>query len=402
MPADRKTAIICTNDAWTLYHFRGSLMRALVDRGFDVVAAGPYDRHAELFASMGVRFAHVPMSHAGLNLSEELRTLWHLYRLYRHERPSLVHHYSHKPILWGSLAARLAGIRGIINTVNGLGSTLGDADGLLRLAQPGIVALMRRALKPPVRITFQNREIEAFYIANRLIRPEQATVILGSGIDTDRFSPDGPPPTVDTDETTPRPLRFLMFSRMLWAKGVKEYCRAAEQVGRRCGNGNRPEFLLVGGAAPGNRTAVDPVWLSNPQTIPGEWLMREAARGYVDWRPHQEDMLPLIRSADVIVLPSYYPEGVPRSLLEAMGCAKAIITTDMPGCRDVVDHGVNGLLIRPRNADDLAKAMLWMFDRPDRATAMGRESRRMVTERFSDARVIDQTMAAYAAAGVAV
>jgi glycosyltransferase involved in cell wall biosynthesis len=342
------------------------------------------------------------MSHAGLNPVEDLHTLWRLYRLYRRERPSLVHHYSHKPILWGSMAARLAGVRSIINTVNGLGSTLGEASGLLRLAQPGIVALMRWALKPPVRVTFQNREIESFYIVNRLVHPEQASVILGSGIDTERFSPDGPRPAADGAETAPRPLRFLMFSRMLWAKGVKEYCRAAEHVARQRTNGSRPEFLLVGGATPGNSTAVDPVWLSNPQTIPGEWLAREAAKGHIDWRAHQEDILTLIRSADVIVLPSYYPEGVPRSLLEAMGCAKAIITTDTPGCRDVVQHGINGLLVRPRNVAELAKAMLWMVDRPDRVAAMGRESRQLVTERFSDSCIIDQTMAAYAAAGVTI
>ena len=396
MPAGRKTAIICTNDAWTLYHFRGSLMRALRTRGFDVVAAGPYDRHAELFAAMGVRFAHIPMSHAGLNPVEELRTLWHLWRLYRRERPALVHQYSHKPILWGSIAARLAGVPGIINTVNGLGSTLGEATGLLRVAQPAIVALMRWALKPPARVTFQNREIMSFYLDRGLVQTGQASVILGSGIDTARFSP-----AADGGSRT-RPVRFLMFSRMLWAKGVKEYCRAAEDVARQRNNGSRPEFLLVGGAAPDNRTGVDPVWLANPQTIPGEWLTREASKGVIDWRPHQEDMLPLIRSADVVVLPSYYAEGVPRSLLEAMACGKAIITTDMPGCRDVVEHAANGLLVRPRNPGDLAKAMLHFVDHPECIAGMGRESRRIAIERFSDERVIGETIAAYEAAGVTV
>lgn len=398
MRTERKTAIICTNDAWTLYHFRGSLMRALMARGFDVVAAGPYDRHADLLSAMGVRFAHVPMSHAGLNPVEELRTLWHLWRLYRRERPALVHQYSHKPILWGSIAARLAGVPGIVNTINGLGSTLGEATGLLKALQPLIILLMRWALKPPVRVTFQNREILAFYLDRKLVRPEQASVILGSGIDVDRFAPDNG----DTATSSGRPIRFLMFSRMIWAKGVEEYCRAAEQVMRTNRTGRRVEFLLVGGATPDNRTAVDPVWLANPQTIPGDWLVREAAKGAVDWRPHQSDMLPLIRSADVVVLPSYYPEGVPRSLLEAMSCGKAIVTTDMPGCRDVVVPGTNGFLVPPRDADALADAMLRLLAQPDRIAAMGAASRTLVTERFSDERVIDQTMAAYAAAGIPV
>jgi len=388
-------AIICTNDAWTLFHFRGSLMRALGRRGFEVIAAGPADRHAALFAPIGVRFEHVPMSPAGLDPAEELATLWHLWRLYRREKPKLVHHYSHKAILYGSLAARAAGVPGIVNTVNGLGTTLGGASGRLKTMQPLILALMRAALRPPVRVTFQNREILDFYVERRLVRADQAEIILGSGIDTERFSPGAEP------RDGKRPLRFLMFSRMLWAKGVREYCEAAEKALRMRPRA-RAEFFLIGGAAEDNRTGVDPVWLANPDTIPGGWLARQAAKGFVAWRPHQEEMLPIIREADVVVLPSYYPEGVPRSLLEAMACGKAIVTTATPGCREVVEEGVNGYLVRPKDPTDLAEAMVALIDNPETAATMGRASRRMVQDRFSDERIIGATLDAYAAAGIAV
>ena len=398
MAEARSKAVICTNDAWTLYHFRGSLMRALVARGVEVIAAGPRDRHSARIEAMGVRFAHIPMSPAGLNPLEEFRTLLHLHRLYSREKPALVHHYSHKPILYGTLAARMAGVPGIINTVNGLGSTLGDAEGLLRLVQPWVLRLMRFALRKPVRLTFQNPELLAFYIERGLVRPEQSTVILGSGVDTGKYSP-------AADAYRPAgsaPVRFLMFSRMMWSKGVEEYCRAAERIAHAHKDGIKPEFVLIGGATRDNATSVEPAWLANPGTIPGEWLEAEAAKGHVSWKPHLPDMLPFIHAADVVVLPSYYPEGLPRSLLEAMACGKAIVTTDTPGCRDAVDPGVNGILVRSGNIDDLERAMTQMAENPAMVRKMGAASRGMVLSRFSDDHVIDQTFGAYAAAGVAV
>jgi glycosyltransferase involved in cell wall biosynthesis len=258
--------------------------------------------------------------------------------------------------------------------------------------------LMKFALRDPVRLTFQNRELLEFYIERGLVRPEQSSVILGSGIDSDKFTP---PDEVHSPAGS-KPVRFLMFSRMLWSKGVSEYCRAAEQVMRACGDGTKPEIALIGGATGDNATGVEPVWLANPETIPGEWLESEAAKGYVDWKPHQAEMLPLIRKTDVVVLPTYHPEGLPRSLLEAMACGRAIITTDTPGCRDVVDPGVNGLLVRPRDTDDLVRAIMQMIDNPEMVREMGEASRRMVLSRFSDDCVIDQTFGAYAQAGVVI
>ncbi len=391
-------AVICTNDAWTLYHFRGSLMRALTARGVEVVAAGPRDRYSTQIEEMGVRFAHIPMSQVGMNPLEEFRTLMQLYRLYRRERPALVHHYSHKAILYGTLAARMAGVSSIVNTVNGLGTTLGEAEGMLRLMQPWILQLMKVALREPVQLTFQNPELLDFYIERGLVRPEQSTVILGSGVDTGKFSP-------AADAYRPAgsaPVRFLMFSRMMWSKGVEEYCRAAERISHAYKDGIKPEFVLIGGATSDNATGVEPVWLANPGTIPGEWLEAEAAKGHVSWKPHLPDMLPFIHAADVVVLPSYYPEGLPHSLLEAMACGKAIVTTDTPGCRDAVDPGVNGILVRSGNIDDLERAMTQMAENPAMVRKMGAASRGMVLSRFSDDHVIDQTFGAYAAAGVAV
>ncbi len=390
---DVRTAIICGPTAWSLYSLRLNLMRALKERGFDVIAAGPPDRHAALFAPLGIRYAPIPMSLTGLNPLTEARSVFHLWRLYRQVRPALVHHSSHKPILYGSIAARAAGVPAILNTVNGLGSTLGEASGLLRLLQPLIRLASRHALRPPVRVSFQNPELRDFYIRRRLVRPEQTSVILGSGVDPELFQP-----IEDTGAAAPtRPLRFLMFSRMLWAKGVAQYCAASRLVAARHAGA---EFWLIGGATAANDTSVDQEWLANPDSIPGTWLENEAQSGPVRWLPHQRDIIERIRAADVVVLPSYYSEGVPRSLLEAMSCAKAIVTTDSPGCRDVVEPGVNGLLVRARDVASLADAMSFLIDHPQTAREMGSASRRILLERFSDRHVVDQTMEEYARAGV--
>jgi len=158
-----------------------------------------------------------------------------------------------------------------------------------------------------------------------------------------------------------------MFSRMIRDKGIEEYFRAAEIMLIERHRGRPVEFVLLGGALPNNTTGVHAEWIANPATIPGDWLQRESAKGYVQWRPHREDIIDEIQAADVVVLPSYYSEGVPRSLIEAMACGKEVITTDTPGCGDLVERDLNefnGILVPPRDVDGLADAFAFIADRP--------------------------------------
>ena len=396
--SSNKKAVICTNSAWTLFHFRGSLMKALQGKGFEVIAVGPRDKYASMIESSGVRFIHVPMSQVGMNPMDELKTTLQLFKVYRRERPALVHNFSIKAILYGTLAARLAGVPAIVNTVTGLGSGLGNARGVMRVIRPIVLSVMRWSMRPPVRVTFQNDHSRDFFVGNRIVRDGQASLIRGSGVDPDAFTPAEHCAPCDGS----RPVRFLMFSRMIWEKGVNEYCRAAERIAERHGCGRSAEFTMIGGSTARNETGVEAEWLANPDTIPGDWLEAEAAKNNVRWLPHQERMIDFIREADVVVLPSYYPEGLPRSLLEAMSCGKAIITTDTPGCRDVVANGENGLLIQPRDIDALEQAFEYFIDRPGDADRMGQASRRRLIDTFSDRTVIEQTFAQYALAGLPV
>lgn len=393
--ADGK-AIFCEPSISTLLNLRLNLMRALQARGFEVVAAAPEAEDHGRFAELGIRYVRFPASQVGLNPFTEIRTIFFLWRLFRRERPDLVHQSTQKMVLYGSLAARLAGVPAIVNTVNGLGSILGDPSGVGRYIGKLVLLMSRFALRPPVRVSFQNSHLRDLYLDRGIVGPDQVAVIPGSGADPDKFRP------CPRGDKSGRPLRFLLFSRMIWQKGIEEYCRAAEIILTRRSPARAVEFMLLGGARPKNTTGVHREWISNPSTIPGEWLENEAAKGFVRWIPHREDVLDEIHAADVVVLPSYYSEGVPRCLIEAMACGKALITTDTPGCRDVVEPGRNGLLAPPRDVDALVDAMMRFGDTADMAETMGAESRVLFLERFSDEHVVARTLREYDRAGVRI
>lgn len=392
----RKKAIICEPSIWTLLNFRLNLIQALQARGFEVIAAAPEESKNGEFEKLGVRFVRFPGNQVGLNPFKELWTIFCLWRLYRREKPDLVHQSTQKLVLYCSLAARFAGVRAIVNTVNGLGMMDGGESIKIRLVRFLVLGLSRFALRRPVRMCFQNSHLRDFYLTRRLVRSDQAAIIPGSGADPEKFFPKQRSGAAD------RPLRFLMFSRMIRNKGIKEYCRAAELLLSERNPGRPVEFVLLGGARPNNSTGVQAEWIANPTTIPGDWLERESAKGYVQWRPHREDIIDEIQAADVVVLPSYYSEGIPRSLIEAMACGKAIITTDTPGCRDVVEKDHNGLLVPPRDVAGLADAFAHIVARPGLEREMGEASRRLFMERFSDRRVVQLTLKQYVLAGAPV
>lgn len=383
----RRTVVVSTNCCWTLDNFRLPLIRALQQARLRVVAAAPWDRHARQLEKAGLVFAPLSMSLVGTGPLEAARTVAAYLRLYRRERPVLVHHFAAKAILLGSVAAHIAGVPAIINTLPGRGDALAHFDGPRGRT---LAILLRAALRPPARITFQNDADRAFFVGRGLVDHEQTALIPGSGIDTNRFYP-----SPAADRAPSAPTRFLMYGRMLWDKGVREYCEAANILAvAGCA-----ECRLVGGAAPGNPTGLDPEWISNPGTIPGAWLAK-AAEGAVSWYPHTEDVRPHLAWADVVVLPSYYREGLPRSLLEALACGKAVITTDTPGCRTCVEPGRNGLLIPPRDVSALAAAMSRLAVEPELVQAMGRRSRELALARFTDAHVVEGYFAEYRRAGL--
>jgi glycosyltransferase involved in cell wall biosynthesis len=302
------------------------------------------------------------MNQHGTNPLLDVITTLDYYLLYRRIKPAVILHYTPKTNIYGSLAARAAGIP-CINNVAGMGEGFASNGVLSRIVR----TLYRISQRDVARVFFQNPNDYERFRRSGDFPEEKCDLLPGSGVDTDWFSPR--PRRGDPSE-----LRFLLSARLLWEKGIAEYAQAAKQLVGRFRN---VRFLLLGFTQEGNRRFV-------PEAQIRAW---ESTSG-ITWVGRCDDVRPVIAAADCVVLPSYYREGVPRSLLEAASMAKPIITTDTVGCREVVEHGVNGYLCRARDAGDLARAMRKMIELPGGSRrAMGMRSRSKILEEF-DERVV--------------
>ena len=315
------------------------------------------------------------MTRKGVSPVDELRTLFSLARLYRRLRPSLVHHVTIKPMLYGSLAARLAGRRrtAVVNAISGLGFAFSSRRRAAVL-RPLVKALYRLALRGPRGyVIFQNPDDLDRFVRMGLAREDRAVLVRGSGVDCSRFRAT-PEPAGD------HPL-VVLPSRLLWDKGVGVFAAAARAV-RATDPAAR--FTLVGAPDRGNPTAV-----------PVEKLESWAAEGIVEWWGHREDMPEVLSGASIVVLPTTYPEGVPKALLEAAASGRAIVATDVPGCREVVRHGVNGLLVPPGDAEALTGAVRTLLRSPGLRESFGRAGRGIAVNEFAEEIVAGQTMDLY-------
>lgn len=357
-----KTIILSSNSAWNLVNFRGPVIEALVAAGHEVIAAAPADGYEARLQAMGARFRPLRMRGAGTSPIEDLRLLLDYISLLRDERPALFLGFTAKPNIYGSLAARITGVP-VAATISGLGSAFlkgGLLGGLL-------LRLYRLALGGAQAIIFQNEADRDLFVTRRVARPEQARLVAGSGIDLGRFTP----AAVECRD----PFCFLLIGRLLLDKGVAEFVEAARIVRR---SHPRARFQLLGGSA-----------TDNPSAVPQADLARWSAESIVEQLGVQEDVRPFIAAANCVVLPSYR-EGLPRSLLEGAAMARPLIASDVPGCRDVVEDGVNGLLCDVRSATSLAAAMQEMMSMtPARRSAMGAAGRRKVEAEFDQRIVAD-------------
>jgi glycosyltransferase involved in cell wall biosynthesis len=361
------------NTSWYLYNFRLSLMQAMQRLGWQVVVVAPRDRFSRKLEDQGLRFSPLAIDRKGTNPLPDLRLLCRLWQLYRSEAPDLVHHFTIKPTVYGSLAAKGAGVKGWVNSITGLGYIFIRGGAIQKVAK----LLYRFALHPPAQTIFENSQDREFFITNRLVRPSGAHVIYGTGVDLQFFGQE------DAAAENSGAVTFLYLGRMLWDKGIGEFAQAAASV-KKLNRATR--FVLLGAPDSGN-----------PAAVPASWLAAQQAQGLVEWVDHVDDVRPYMSRAQVVVLPSYR-EGFPKSLLEAAAMGKPLIATDVPGCREIVAHGVNGLLVPARDPQELARAMLALAGNPALRLAMGQAGRARVQELFEDGIVIRKTLKVYARA----
>lgn len=365
--------LIVVNADWYFWSHRLPLARALRSAGYDVVVVAAEERgFRPRIEADGFRFVPLRLRRGSTNAVRELGTLIDFVRIYRRERPDLLHHVSIKPVLYGSLAARCAGRPAIINAVAGLGYTF--LPDVRRSTVGRIVAyLLRIACRGRRTVLLcQNPEDRDALVAARIAPPERVTLIRGSGVDVSEFAP--------SPEPAGTPV-VLLSSRMLRDKGVHEFVDAARQLRAR---GVSMRAVLVG--------IPD---AENPNAVSERDLQRWNDEGAVEWWGLRDDMPRVMAEASVVVLPTYYPEGVPKVLIEAAASGRAIVATDVPGCREIARAGVNADLVPPRNPILLADAIERLLADPATRAAYGRAGRAIAVAEFASDRVLRDTLALY-------
>lgn len=368
--------LLFANTDWYLYNFRRSLALALRDVGHDPLLLSPPGAYGERLRGLGLRWEPVPMERRSLNPLREATLLLELARLFRREKPDLVHGFTIKCAVYGSLAARLAGVPAQVNAVTGLGYVFTSQDTKARALRPLVRTLMKTALGArSARLILQNPDDVAMFERSGLVDPGRIRLIPGSGVDCRRFAPMHRPA-----RQAEEPFRVLLPARLLWDKGLAEFVDAARRLQAQ---GRDIEFLLAGEPDPGNPASV-------PEDIVRGWV----EEGLVRWLGHVDDMPALFASVDVVALPSYR-EGLPKGLIEAGACGKALVTTDVPGCRDVVDDGVDGLKVPVRDAAALTAAIVRLHDDPALAARLGGAARERALNRYDERIVIERTLAVY-------
>lgn len=370
MARPKRVLFVVNDPAFFLSH-RLPLGLAARERGYDVhVATGPGAAASEVRAQ-GFPFHEVPLSRSGRRPDAELRAIAALYKLFRELAPDLVHLVTIKPVLYGGIAARLARVPAVVSAVSGLGYVFIQRGARATATRAAVRAMYRVALGARRgRTIFQNGEDLDDFVAHKSVRRDHTVLIRGSGVDLARFRPTPEPP---------EPLVVMLPSRMLWDKGVGEMVEAARSLRAKH---PRVRFVLVGDTDP------------NPASIPRATLEGWRDEGVVEWWGFRRDMPDVLAQAHVVVLPSYR-EGLPKGLIEAAAAGRPIVTSDVPGCREVVRHEDNGLLVPVKDAVSLAAAIDRLLADPDLRRRMGARGRERAVEEFSVEGVVESTMSLY-------
>ena len=369
-----KKLFIVVNVDWFFLSHRLPIALEAKKRGYDVTILAIEEEGKGLeIRSHGLKFIPLPSTRGGKNVFDELKLIRFLYKTYKKEQPDIIHHVAIKPVLYGSLAAKYAGIKKIVNAVSGFGSTF---------INPNKFSPTYHIVKNLYRFSFNNESLNIIAqneddIAQLLelgpLKKSQVHLIKGSGVDLKTFQL-----TPETDGPT---VKCILLSRMLWDKGIGEFVAAATQLKKKYGD--QVEFILAG--------KVDP---ENVSCISKAELEKWNEEGNVNWIGFQTDVIGLYRNAHIAVLPSYR-EGLPKSLIEALAIGRPVVTTDVPGCRVVVKEGVNGFLVKLQDSKSLEIALEKLITNKELRHRMGKAGRKLAEEEFSLKMVLEKTFTIY-------
>ena len=354
--------LLTGNTAWSMYNFRAGLIRLLQGNGFEVHVAAPVDPFRDALVNMGVIFHDLYIDNKGTSPRNDVRTIRALRALITNIQPRVVINYTIKPVIYGAMAAKLAGVP-FFSVITGLGSPFISR----KLSTRVIEFLCRATQKHAEAVLFLNRDDMKELVDRVVIPKDKARLLPSEGVDLSQF-------TV-APQAEDGPLKFLFAGRLLWQKGVGVFVDAARIVRRTNRN---VVFQLLG-----------PCGALNASAISEDQVRLWQDEGVIEYLGNTDDVRPFIAASSAVVLPSFYREGVPRILLEAAAMSRPIVTTDMPGCRDVVEQGVSGLLCQPKSAEDLAEKLLSLVSMSaEKRHAMGKAARSKVEAEFDESHVL--------------
>ena len=379
---NEKRFVFFSQHDFNLYRFRMPIMVALRERGAQVWAISPPGGYSPRFREHGIEFVPVSLGRKTFNPLMAWATVKQLRAILRELRPDVLHTFTLRPNVYGALAGWLAGVPVIVGTVEGLGTLYTNHDLKTRLFRWGVEKATRLALRAADAIIFLNPDDQRYYLSGKLCRPEQARLIVSSGVDVSAFSPD----RFSQDERRrlrqeqglfPDSIVVTMIARLIAPKGVRQFVQAAERLkGKAC-------FVLIGEPDPGNLDSL--TW---------EEIQEYVRRGVVLAPGWQRDVIPWLAITDIFVLPSYR-EGTPVTVLEAMAMGLPVVATNVPGCREAVIHEETGFLVPPRDVDKLIRAIQKLVEDPALRRRMGEAGRARVVQYFAVERVVEQYLDLY-------
>ena len=367
-----KKLFIVVNVDWFFLSHRKDIALAAQKAGWGVTIVTADTGKLKDIEALGLKTINLPMSRSGMNIFQELGTLNFLRKLYKKEKPDVVHHVGMKTILWGSLAAKFAKVNGVVNAISGLGGFFAeDNKGLMARVMPKVLKYSHN--RKNLLCIFQNDEDKGLYVKNCIIKPEQARYIKGSGVHLDEFC--------FTPEPTEGKIRVILTARMIVEKGVFILTEAAEKLRNKYED--KVEFLLVGGLD------------DHPGAITKEQLEAVCDGKYIQWLGYRTDVKELLQSSHIVAFPSYYMEGLPKSLIEADAIGRPVITCNSVGCKETVIDGYNGYLIPTKDVDTLVEKLDILLGDAKLRQEMGKNSRKYAEENFSIDVVIERHLKIY-------
>ena len=355
-----KILFIVVNVDWFFLSHRKDVALAAKGAGWDVTIVTADTGKLKDVEALGLKVINLPMSRSGMNIVEELKTLNWLRKLYKREKPDVVHHVGMKTILWGTLAAKFSRVHGVVNAISGLGGFFAeDNKGILAKVMP-LVLRFSHARKNLLCI-FQNDDDWGLYVKHGIIKHEQGRFIKGSGVDLNQFC--------YTPESEEGKIKVMLTARMIVEKGVFLLTEAAERL--RSKYEGKVQFLLVGGLD------------DHPGAITKEQLDAVCDGEYIQWLGYRTDVRDLLKQCHIMAFPSYYMEGLPKSLIEADAIGRPIITSNSVGCKETLMDGYNGFLIQPKDVDALTEKLDLLLSDKNLRVKMGKNARKYAEDYFS-------------------